>query len=126
LFITVVSFLSTLFPLANGLIGGYPKQALYEYSSVIGIGFVCLLLGSVGIALGTVTSLFARNMLTAAIAAGMIAYLLVGVNIDIGTDRFGTRMDFLPLIENGNLISTALVLSISALLVSLRLRRTDF
>lgn len=124
LFVAVVTMLSLRFPHTSGLIGWYPGSRGVDAMS-FGMPLMCLLLGCVGIALGTVTSLFARNILSATIAAGLIAYLLVTLDIGMPTDAYGSNLRLLPLLKNGTM-TTFLLLALSALLVSLRLRRTDF
>jgi hypothetical protein len=117
--------LCTHFPYMSHMKGGYPKDAIDARLAGGPSGWWVLLAGLVGISLGTVASLFSRNVLTAATFACLAAYLLVSVRFPV-PDRYGASSEFLPIIVNGTAVTAFLVIGIAALLVSTRLRTTDF
>lgn len=116
--------IGTHFPFMSQMKGGYPKSAIAQRRIGEASAWWVLLAGLVGISLGTVASLFSRNVLTAATFACLAAYLLVSVRFSPNT--LGIGGDILPIIVNGTVLTAFLVIGIASLLVSTRLRTTDF
>ncbi len=123
--ITVIALrVGTHMPFMSQMKGGYPKSSIENEWQGDFAAWWLVLAGLVGISLGTVASLFSRNVLTATVMASLAAYVLVTVRLP-ALRTYGSSGDILPIIVNGGTLTAVLVISIAALIASARLRTTD-
>ena len=121
--VAIATTLMSYHPHVTGLSGGYPEMPPIIYPT-FGMILRAFLAGIVGISLGTAASMYSRNILTATVAAGLIAYALVAIKFR--WTMMDDRTSFLSFSYDFQVLHAFAIICCAALFATVRLRRTDY